>query len=359
MASQCQDHIYRAVKQCLDENHSSYIKALHNEVGQLRDMVVNLASRVSELNSQLSAYVSYSAPHIQSAQPDSLPPAISSTLPSINATATAAPTIVNTNRDDSTSSVNISRQRPPTAPNQQRHDDAVTAMYLDQKRKQLRACNIIISGLPNSDNDLKTATELLRSEFEWDFSDYPGVTVTSCRRIGRCQENKIQPLLVTLADSRQSDYFIRNAKYLRGSSDDTVQSSVFINADLTLSEARAAYELRLLRRQRQQQSDQHPGKQQANSTNSRIIFRSNNYKLSASSTCPAASTHTTDTITSQPTQLPVIPSRLVWSVPQPMTAVSSINPAVPTGEINLASVNPSHTKIQVDDSSTIIAGSSP
>ena len=360
-------------RHCLDDNISSDIKGLQIEVGQLKEMVVKLASRVSELNSQLSAFNFAS---IQSPQSDPLPQArLLSTLPPSNPTTSA---VVKTGNSDASSNVNISRQKPPAAPTHQRHDDAVTAMYLDQKRKQQRANNIIISGLPNSDNDTKTVTDLLRSEFEWDFPDGPGLNATTCRRIGRREDNKIQPLLVTLIDSHQSDYFIKNAKFLRASSDQMVQSSVFINADLTPSEARAAYELRLLRRQRRQQSVQHPGEQRVNSANSRTIYRSSN-KLSPSTNSPVASTQMPQAITPQPTPLPVdIPSRLVWSVQQPAAAVSVIALAADTGKISppsgslpvppsssfsLVTPNPvgdSHSKSQVSDSSTtIVAGSCP
>jgi len=355
--SQCQDQIYHAVKQCMDENISSDIKDLQNQVGQLREMVVKLVSQVSELNSQLSVFVSTSATHIQSTQPDSLPRAILSTLP-----LTTVPAIVNTANGGSSNGVD-SRQGHPTTPTEQRHDDAVTAMYIDQKRRQQRASNIVISGIHNSDNDIKTVTELLRSEFEWDFPNWPGVNVTSCRRIGRIQENKIQPLLVTFNDSHQSEYFIKNAKFLRGSSDDAVQSSVFINPDLTPSEARAAYELRLLRRQRRQQALQHPSEHQLGSSNTRIIYRSNSNTLPAPTTCLVASTTNKQTSVNTP-------SRLVWSVQQPATAVSIVSPPVPADEVIPASASSSspdasnpvshrHTKTQVGDSSTIVAGSSP
>jgi hypothetical protein len=328
-------------------------------------MVVNLVSQVSELSSQLSAFVSSSAAHIQFTQPDSLPRVILSTIPPTN-----VPAIIS---DGSNSGVNFSRQGHPTAPSDQRHDDAVTAMYIDQKRKQQRASNIVISGLPTSDNDIKTVTELLRSEFEWDSSNWSGVNVIGCRRIGRCQENKIQPLLVTFSDSHQSDYFIKNAKILRGSSDDTVQSSVFINPDLTPSEARAAYELRLLRRQRRQHAVQHLSERQLSSSNSRIIYRSNSNTLSASTACPVASTQLSDKITPQPAPVNT-PSRLVWSVQQPITAVTVVPPVGPISKVSPTSCSSSytsssvsvasdhgsdsHTMTQVSDTSNVVAGSS-
>ena len=125
-------------------------------------------------------------------------------------------------------------------------------MYIDQQRKKRRANNIVISGLPVTDNDAVAVTELLRDEFEWDVTDWPGVSVAKCRRLGMQQQNKVQPLLVTLNSREQAAYYIKNARTLRASNTDIIKNSVYINADLTQSEAKAAYELRIQRKRRQQ-----------------------------------------------------------------------------------------------------------
>jgi len=144
----------------------------------------------------------------------------------------------------------VRNSRKQYEPQQQATQEAVTAMYVDQKRKQQRANNIIISGLQASENDVMTVTEMLRSEFEWDAAEWPGISVSKCRRLGKPQENKNQLLLVTLDSSDQASYYIKNARILRHSNEKAIRENVYINADLTPPEARAAYELRIQRRQR-------------------------------------------------------------------------------------------------------------
>jgi len=201
---------------------SSDIKGLQHEVGQLRDMVAHLISQVAELTSMLTVsrpdltHVSQSLPFTTSPSHPApfrhVPAAPPATYSSV--AAPAAPVASDDNN------------------RHHQHDDAVAAMYVDQRRKQLRANNIVISGLVQSSNDVMTVTELLCSHFEWDFADWPGVTVLNCRRIGQLVDNNVQPLLVTLHSSQQADYYIKNAKFLRGSSDEAVKKSVFINPDL-------------------------------------------------------------------------------------------------------------------------------
>ena len=254
--SECSAKIEQIVSHCF-ESHvvplTSYINKLQDEVRQLRETVADLVSRVSQLTSLPPPASHAIAINTQPPNVASLPSSLSATSQLASYASTVAAAV------------------PPEHSNSQRHwpipsklhsgasDGAlspVTAMYTDQRRRQQRASNIIISGFSQTDNDAAAVTELLRSEFEWDLSDWPGVSVTSCRRLGRHQESKIQPLLVTLNRSHQDGYYVKNAKILRGSSNEAVRDFVYINADLTPSEARAAYELRLQRRERRGQMTQ-------------------------------------------------------------------------------------------------------
>jgi hypothetical protein len=149
-------------------------------------------------------------------------------------------------------------------------------MYVDLNKKQRRANNIVISGLPPSDCDAKAATEFLRAEFEWDFELWPGVSVVQCRRLGKPQENKVQPLLVTLHNREQAEYYIKNAKLLRSSHHDWVKENVFINADMTPSEAKAAYELRVKRRKKTEGQQQSAGSPANKKTVGRTFYRRHN-----------------------------------------------------------------------------------
>lgn len=124
-------------------------------------------------------------------------------------------------------------------------EDILASMYIDMDLKQRRANNIIISGLPHKSprDDLHAVTRLLTDEF--DLRHEPAV---SCRRVGRHVDGRIQPLLVTMESRQDADYVISSAKLLRRSRDPSVREHVFISADLTPAEARAAYEVRCRRR---------------------------------------------------------------------------------------------------------------
>ena len=116
-----------------------------------------------------------------------------------------------------------SNSRKQYEPQQRATQEAVTAMYVDQKRKQQRSNNIVISGLQASENDVMTVTELLRSEFEWDEAEWPGISVSKCRRLGKPHDNKNQLLLVTLDSNDQANYYIKNARTLRQSNEKAIR----------------------------------------------------------------------------------------------------------------------------------------
>ena len=74
------------------------------------------------------------------------------------------------------------------------------------------------------------------------------VDVTKVGRIGRLQDGRVQPLLVSLTNPRDASTLLSIAKQLRSSSDPVVKRQVFINKHLTAAEAKVAYEARVLRR---------------------------------------------------------------------------------------------------------------
>ena len=120
----------------------------------------------------------------------------------------------------------------------------VTAVYRDLQEKDRRARNVVISGLPTSADDVSSVKRLLTDEFQQHFD------VVKCRRLGRQQDGRIQPLLVTLGTESQATVVTRSARQLRQSHNEAVRSSVYINADLTRAEAFSAYQTRCDRRQR-------------------------------------------------------------------------------------------------------------
>lgn len=119
------------------------------------------------------------------------------------------------------------------------------AVYHDIKQHERRARNIVVSGLPTvANNDDAQASQLLESEFGTKPS------IVKCRRLGKLQPNKIQPLLITLGSDSEAEHYINRAKQLRKSANHYNRQSVFINRDVTRAEAQAAYLDRCERRQR-------------------------------------------------------------------------------------------------------------
>jgi hypothetical protein len=139
-------------------------------------------------------------------------------------------------------------------------EDVMASMYIDMDQKQRRANNIVVTGIPYGD-DFTTVTNLLAEEFDLRY-----IPTVSCRRIGRPVENRVQPLLVTLESRQDADYFIANARYLRESYDPAVRECVYISADLTPAESKAAYELRCRRRRNRDQNFQQQNPDQSTFT---------------------------------------------------------------------------------------------
>jgi hypothetical protein len=128
----------------------------------------------------------------------------------------------------------------------------LSAVYVEQNSKDRRARNIIVQGLPepgNNAGDLEHIRDLLQVEFA---GCDRVLTVTSCRRLGKKVSDRHQPLLVTMASVEQAKYLIEHARTLRESVNALVRGHIFINADLTVAEAKAAFELRCRRREYRQ-----------------------------------------------------------------------------------------------------------
>lgn len=140
-------------------------------------------------------------------------------------------------------------------------ESIVAAVYVDKQRRSNRATNFVVSGLPQSDDktDHEAVIELCCREY----NEVPDVVHTT--RIGKIVNGRIQPLLVILKTAAQAVRFIAAAKKLRQSADQYTQQNIFISANLTKAEARAAYEIRCQRRQaasRKQKQEQQQRQQQ-------------------------------------------------------------------------------------------------
>jgi len=129
--------------------------------------------------------------------------------------------------------------------------DVVASMYVDIDLKKRRARNIVVNGVPYGNDDFSYVTNLLAEEFELHY-----IPTVSCRRIGKERGSHPQPILVTLESREDASYLIANAKFLRQSRDSVVRQTIYISADLTPAEAKAAYEIRCRRRQQNERNQQ-------------------------------------------------------------------------------------------------------
>lgn len=131
-------------------------------------------------------------------------------------------------------------------------ESVLTAVYVDKRTKDSRASNVVISGLPFKPqcSDKEAVRSLLQSELN------VVTDVKHCRRLGARSDGRVQPLLVVLPSADVAARVLSLAKTFRNSINTKVRDSVYINANLTKAEARAAYELRCRRRERRQQQSQ-------------------------------------------------------------------------------------------------------
>ena len=114
------------------------------------------------------------------------------------------------------------------------------------------------------DRDGREDKELIFELINNEFNLQP--TIKQCKRLGKPVADKTQSLLVTLDSVDHVKIILSDAKKLRKSLNNFVQTNVFINADLTKAEASVAYEERCRRRQlrlerpvkKQQQQQQQP-----------------------------------------------------------------------------------------------------
>jgi len=76
------------------------------------------------------------------------------------------------------------------------------------------------------------------------------VSIKNCRRLGNRIIGKSQNVLVTLSSTDEAQFLVANARSLRQSQNEFVRKNICSNPDLTPADAKAAYELRCVRRER-------------------------------------------------------------------------------------------------------------
>ena len=157
----------------------------------------------------------------------------------------------------------VSRQQPSTAADvvptiwpsllssKEHKKQLLSLVHADLDDSRRRHCNIIVSGLKPKPG--ASDVDLFLDLCERNLTLKPYVIRNKCRRLGRQQVGKTQPLLICLNNAETAKDLLAAAKQLRNSDDAEVRNQVYFNPDLTPSEAQAAYERRQRRRQRQGQ----------------------------------------------------------------------------------------------------------
>ena len=136
--------------------------------------------------------------------------------------------------------------KPQSATKSTKFESAVlSAVNIEHRRKQSKQSNVIVSGIPYSDQtgDKEFVQKLLCTDFHVDES-----SIIGCERLGTKVPARIQLTKVRLTNSADASLIVSSAKQLRRSVDSYVKQHVYINNDLTKSEAAAAYESRCRRR---------------------------------------------------------------------------------------------------------------
>lgn len=155
----------------------------------------------------------------------------------------------------STSQVSDVVNWPSLGASKQLQKQLLAAVHSDLDESKRRQCNLVVTGLEPqvgiSDADL------FLDVCENNLTSKPSVVRNKCRRLGRPQTGKIQPLLICLSNAEAANSLLTASKQLRRSTDEHIRQKVFFNPDLTPGEAQAAFERRQKRRlQRQGKQEQ-------------------------------------------------------------------------------------------------------
>jgi len=254
---------------------SDDVRLLQRQVADLLLFVQQLSAQITLLSSQVSsigsAYIDTNAQNTHNNQSWSWPvptDTLSSTGEAhpFSATQMQFPPPGYVHCPDATGySTMVAKPASQPARELQRQD-LVASVYIDQSLKERKSRNVVISGLAYSSSDVDAVQGLFCSHFNYT------APIVSCKRIGRSESDRIQSTLVTLNSKDDAKYLIDNARSLRKSLNADIKMNVYLNADLTPAESRAAYELRCRRRQQ---------KQDGQSTTGRTFYRSSSNKVTA------------------------------------------------------------------------------
>ena len=140
------------------------------------------------------------------------------------------------------------------------------AVYSEMQSKQNKRCNIVVVGLhPNiNKDDSALFSDLCRDQLHTDVH-----VIKKCKRLAKHNNDGgvkksavgggiVPPLLVTLDSEYQVERILRITKQLKNTKDPSLDRSIYINPDLTRTEALIAFEKRQVRRSNQVGSENDP-----------------------------------------------------------------------------------------------------
>ena len=124
--------------------------------------------------------------------------------------------------------------------------DLIKAVHKDLISQRERQKNIVVSGMKPSSTI--TDKDLIKNLIGTHLGIIPIPEPSFVRRLTTSSTDKIQPLLVCFPTETAASEILSQARNLRKSNSEYIKSNVYINRDLTKSEAAAAFEIREKRR---------------------------------------------------------------------------------------------------------------
>ena len=132
----------------------------------------------------------------------------------------------------------------------------LASVHAELAEVQRRKCNIVVSGLPNSES-VDDDCSLFLKICEENVSVKPVIVRDRCRRLGKPSGDKPRPFLVVFHNEQAVADILYVARDLRISDNEYVKHNVYLNRDLTKAEAELAYRKRVARRLRNQTRNQY------------------------------------------------------------------------------------------------------
>jgi len=147
---------------------------------------------------------------------------------------------------------NVDANENESDPNVQYDSDFTLIVHRTLNDVSRRKRNIIITGLPE-ETETAVSDQTTFEEFAAAFLPFKPALATgrSCIRLGKASPFRPRRLLVRLESEEAAVALLRDAPGLRRVDDKYIAQNVFINADLSPSAAKLAYEARMKRRESQ------------------------------------------------------------------------------------------------------------